>query len=200
MSKRIFETEHGADYLMNEYCDETDSKIARVINYAIYCWFMPNYVEELKVEANYLLQKQKEGNLTQWEIKQVVSRGISWLAKNPIPDCSTLRSMNLHFTMPAYAEKQEDTRNDYVKSFFAEAEEIMAKVDSKYIKGFPHPCLGNFASDILDSWDKVWEERVMYDVLSYVVFGTEPQKPITVYQAITFLKRIEEAVIKNKLG
>lgn len=195
---RFFEAEKKADILLKEYCEVSKSKVANAINTAIYCWFLPNYVTELKLEANYLLQlKEENGEVSELTIRQAISRGLSWLGKHPIMDATILRNMNLNFTLPVYEKALEDTRNDYVKGMFREAENIMDNIDVSYIKHYP--CWGNFGSDILDQWDKVWDKKVMYDVLSYIVFSEEAKKPISVYDAIIFLKSIEEAVIEQTI-
>lgn len=190
MAKRIFESEKGADMLMNEYTSKSGVKIGKFYNNAVYCWFLPES-QTLNVEANYILQQAEAGTLDDWTLKQSISRGITWLAQYPIKDCSILKSILLHFTCAPYMEKQKDPRNDYVKKMFNDAEEKIKEYDPNY-SAF-NPCLANFGEDICNHWDNIWNEKIMYDVISSIVFLCEPQKPITWYEGIMFLKSIENS-------
>lgn len=190
MAKRIFESEKGADMLMNEYTSRSGIKIGKFYNSAIYHWFLPES-QVLNVEASYILQQAENGKLDQWELKQSISRGVRWLSQYPIKDCSILKAILLHFTCAPYMNKQTDPRNDHVKKMFDDAEEKLKKYDPDY--SAYNPSIANFGEDICKHWDNVWNEKIMYDVISSIVYLCEPQKPITWYDGINFLKNIEES-------
>lgn len=194
--KRIFESEKGVDMLINEYTQKSGIKIGKLFNNAIYCWFLP-VAKTLRVEANFILQQEEAGKLDQWTIKQSISRGITWLGKYPVENCNILKSILLHFTCTPWSVKKEDNRNDFVKELFNQAEAKLKEYDPNY--NSLNACLGNFGEDICDHWDKVWNEKIMYDVISYIVFGEQVQKEFTWYEAISILQEIEE-VANEKYG
>lgn len=186
--KRIFESEKETDLLINEFTKNTGVKIGKLFNNAVTCWFLPA-VKTLSVEANYLLQQEANGLLDQWTIKQCVSRGITWLGKYPVENCDLLRSILLHYTCTPWDVKQEGHANEYVKEMMETVKRKIRETESDYSP--IHPCLGNFGEDICDRWETLWKEKIVYDVISAIVYVEEPQKPITWYEAIIFLKNIE---------
>lgn len=192
--KRIFDAEKAADMLVNEYVSKSGIKLAKLYNRAIYNFFLPS-TQALSLEANYILAKAEDGTLDDFAIKQSLSRGITWLSSYPIKDCSILREILLRFTFAPYADLQHDPRNDYVKSLFAQAEEKIKEHDPDYAP--IHPCIANYGTDICDHWNTVWEYKIMYSVLSCIVYLCDIQKPISWYDAIMFLKDMENEAINE---
>lgn len=54
--KKIFECEKEANFLIEEFCKLSGVKITKTINNSIKSFFLPNYIEALRVEAYYILQ------------------------------------------------------------------------------------------------------------------------------------------------
>ncbi len=186
--KRIFDSDKEIDMIVNEYTKETGVKIGKIFNNAIYNWFLPN-VETLYVEAKYILDLEEKGELSQDTIKQCLSRGITWLGKYPIRNCEVLRSILLHFTCASFFDRKEDSRNNYVKEMFKKAEEKIKEHNPNYDPF--HNCIGNYGEDICDNWENIWEEKIMYDVISSIVYLEEPKRPFTWFEAINYLCQIE---------
>ncbi|ELC8333255.1 hypothetical protein [Clostridium perfringens] len=191
--KKIFECEKEANFLIEEFCKLSGVKITKTINNSIKSFFLPNYIEALRVEAYYILQQHKEGKIEQQELKQAISRGIMVLSKFPIKDCSLLRSIILRFTCVPYVNGYEDNRNEYVKDLFAKAESKIKEYNKSYNPYNIFAC--SYGDDICDHWQYVWNEKIMYDVLSSIVYIEEIAKPFTVYETITLLKRMEDEII-----
>lgn len=96
----------------------------------------------MNIEATYLLQKAEKDELYQWTIKQSLSRGISWLAKYPVEECSVLQDIVLHFTCAPYKNVQKDPRNEYVKERVDVVEEKIKSINPEY--NTLHVCLEDF--------------------------------------------------------
>jgi|GEM_PF-5604533 len=198
MAIRIYLLEKQTDLMIKEYCAQTGRNINKTINNSIYCSFLPDRVELLYVEADYILQQQEAGILDQSTIRQCISRSIGWLARHPIKDCSILHSIILHFSFSTHLNKEGDTRNEYIQELLENAKAIIRKHDPDYHS--VHPYLTNYYDDIWDHWEDIWEEEAIYDIISTIVFLEKNQKKFKWFEAILIIKRIENEVIQQYLN
>lgn len=198
MPVRIYLAEKHAELLIQEYSSLYGRTIGKTINNSIYSGFLPNNIELLSVEANYILQQQEAGILDQSTIRQCISRGIGWLAQHPTKDCSLLRSIMLHFTGSTYLNKDGVTINEYIQELFENAKAIIREHDPDYHS--VHPYLVNYYDDIWDHWENIWSEKAIYDIIAAIVFLEENQKKFMWLEAILILKRIENEVIQQYLN
>lgn len=194
LAKRIFESEKGPDMLMTEYTKRSGVKIGKFYNNCVLCWFLPES-QALNVEASFILQEEEHGELNMFLLKQSISRGITWLGQYPVKDCSVLQSILLYFTCAPFLDPGKDPRNDYVKDMFNQVEQIIKDNDPSYTNF--NACIANFGDDICKHWDVLWDKKIAYDVLSSIVFLFDPQKEITWYDGIVYLKAIEDAAKKE---
>lgn len=187
--KRIFDASPKVDLLLNAYTKESGVKIGKTINNTILCWFLP-HSEPLSIEANYILQEQANGKLTPWLIKQSVSRGIRWLARYPINDCSILKSIAARYARIAWND-EDDSLNGYTKGIL---DNVVAKIkaaDPTYTRYWNHyACL---ADDICAHWDALWQDKDVYEALSTIVFCFDPVPEISWYEGICYLQAMEQA-------
>lgn len=189
--KRIFESEKEVDLLIKEYTKKSGVTIAKLLNNAVLCWFLPT-ASTLSVEARFLLQQAALNDLEPWVIKQSISRGITWLGKYPIENAELLRSIILHFTCSPWDSHPGEKANDHVNSMFLEIISKIKETEPDYNHTPRHPYLGNFGEDILDRWQILWNDKATYDVLSAIVYTEEPKKPFTWYEAVCILKSLED--------
>lgn len=191
--RRIFDASPEADLLLNAFTQEKGIKLGKIVNNAILCWFLPQS-ETLAIEANFLLQEQASGKPSPWGIKQSVSRGIRWLSRYPISDCSILKSIAARYARIAWGE-DDKALNDITKALF---DGIVAKIkaaDPTYTRYWTHyACL---ADDICAHWDALWQDKEVYEAFASLVFLYDPAPAISWYEAICYLQAMEQAANKQ---
>lgn len=191
--RRIFDASPGVDLLLNTYSKEQGVKLGKIVNNAVLEWFLPTYSETLAIEARFLIDRQVTCGLNQFVIKQSVSRGITWLSKYPIKDCSILRSIMIRFARNRWSK--DSKHSAYTRSIFDRVMEKIRKVDPEYTQHWDNfSCLGD---DILTYWDTLWNDIDAYDALSTIVYLYNADPEISCYEAICYLRRIEQAALKE---
>lgn len=193
MARKLFESEDAVDELLDRYSKENGVKIGRKINQSVYNEFLPREAQTLVVEANYILQEHMAGRLSEDVIKQSLSRGITWLKNYPIDDSQILRSILTHYNNTPFKEPETDNRNEYVKKLFEDAEAKLKEVDESYVNY--HSSIVSLGEDICMHWKDVWQEKVMYEVISYMVYACDMERPYDWYDCISYLKQIEIAAM-----
>lgn len=192
--KRLFESEHGVDLLVGACTEATGIKIGKLLNVAVYSYFLPE-VETLNVEANYILKNEEMGELNQAMLSQCLSRGVTWLSLYPIKDCSILKSLILHYMDSPFVNGAEDNHNDYVKSLYSSVEDLIRDSNPDY--EFRNISYISFSDVIFSYWDQLWKEKVVYEIFAYIIFTAKIRIPLGWYDGIIYLKKIEEAAQKE---
>lgn len=193
MARKLFESDQAVDELLDRYSKEAGVKIGKAINQAVYNEFLPRESQTLMVEGNYILQEHMAGRLDEFTLKQSLSRGISWLKNFPIEDSQILRTILTHYNNTPFQEPEEDNRNDYVKQLFDDAEARLKEVDPGYVNY--HTSIISLGEDICMHWKDVWQDKVMYEVISYLVYTCDMKRPYDWYTCISYLKQIEIAAM-----
>lgn len=193
MARKLFESDAAVDELLERYSKENGIKIGKAINQAVYNEFLPREAQVLTVEANYVLQEHMANRLDEFTIKQSLSRGITWLKNFPIEDSQILRDILTHYNNTPFQEPEVDNRNEYVKKMFDDAEAKLKEVDPSYENY--HSSIVSLGEDICMHWKDVWQEKVMYEVISYMVYACDVERPYDWYDCISYLKQIEIAAM-----
>ena len=193
MARKLFDADPAVDALLERRSKEDGVKIGKAINQAVYNDFLPREAQTLVVEANYILQERMKGQLREDMIKQSLSRGISWMKNFPIDDSSILQDILTHYATTPFQESQYDDRNDHVKKLFGDAEAKLKEVDPTYENY--HSSIVSLGEDICMHWKDVWKVPVMYEVISYMVYHCDIERPYDWYDCIHYLKQIEIAAM-----
>ena len=189
MARKLFDAEKGAEELLDKYSDKNGVKIGRAINQAIYNEFLPRAVPTLSVEANHILHEHLNGSLSNFTMKQSLSRGITWMKNYPTENGKLFKIILSHYENVPLQSTDEDTRNDTVKRIFEAAEKKLKEVDSSYVNY--NTSLVGFGEDICMHWADVWQDMEMYEVLSYIVYSCDIHRPYDWYDCIMYLREME---------
>ena len=193
MARKLFESDPAVDELLDRYSKEAGIKIGKAINQAVYNEFLPRASQTLMVEGNYILQEHMAGRLDEDRIKESLSRGITWLKNFPIEDSQIFRTILTHYNNTPFQEPEVDNRNDYVKKLFDDAEARLKEVDPGYVNY--HASIVSLGEDICMHWKDVWQDKVMYEVISYMVYACDMKRPYDWYDCSAYLKQMEIAAM-----
>ena len=193
MGRKLFEADDAVEQLLSRYAKEHGVKIGSKINQSVYNAFLPQEAQPLVVEANYILQEHMAGRLQEDTIKQSLSRGISWLKNYPIDDSQIISSILTHYNNAPFKMPEMDQRNKYVKKLYEDAESKLKEIDKSYVNYYTTAV--SLGEDICAHWQDVWQERVMYEVLSYMIYACKVERPYDWYDCIAYLKQIEIAAM-----
>lgn len=213
MAKRLFSTDKRAEKILAHLRDN-DGNLSAYISGAVVDETLPVY-SQLRTEALYLLDfitdgaKEWQGNKliiatgedeVDFYVRQTLGRGVSWLKRNHhIKNGDVLRSVVGHYhESPWNGGVTMDEVNENVK---ADVERIRAKlkeIDPKY-NDF-HVGLGSLARDVLDRWDKLWDDDDAYNIIISVIYCENPLGKIDPFYAISMLQRMENQFIIEAIG
>lgn len=186
--KRFFVSTKESDDLISAAVQHTGQKIGSVINSAISEAHLPTS-PPLLLEAIYILDRHLKKESDPWEIKQSVSRGITWLGSHPISDNAILIDVFSKYAFGANAPSGPLDGNDHVRSLFDQVLALLRERVPNYV-----PSANGYdglAADILDNWSSLWRERVVYEVLSTIVLTKDPYVPFDWFECVTILRIID---------
>lgn len=186
--KRFFVSTKESDDLISAAVQHTGQKIGSTINTAISNAHLPTS-PTLLLEAQYTLDRHLKNESDPWEIKQSISRGISWLGSHPISDNAILIDVFSKYVFGANAPSGPLDGNEYVRSLF---DQVLALLRER-VPDYTPSATGydGLVADILDNWASVWRERVVYEVLSSIVFTKEPYMPFDWFECVTILRAMD---------
>ena len=159
-------------------------------NGAIFSQFLP-VSTELGIESRFIIQEHDAGKLNAWLVKQCISRGIRWLGKHPIHDCTILKAIFERFPFGAKDNGTISTCNECVR---AEMDKVLSMLRER-VPGYVPSKDGydGLAEDVLANWEYVWQEMVVYSVLSTIVYTYDPKKDFDWYDGLKVLHFIDLA-------
>lgn len=185
---RFFISSQENDELISAEVQHTGRKIGTVINTAINNAYLPA-APFLRVEALYILDRHINNECESWEIKQSISRGINWLGSHPISDNTVLVDIFSKYAFGPYAPSGPISGNDYVCGQFDQTVKLLRERVPDYApSAYGYDGL---VTDILENWASIWRDRVVYEVLSAIVFTKEPYKPFDWFEGLSFLRTID---------
>ena len=193
MGRKLFDADPVVEELLSRYAKENGVKIGKKINQSIYNEFLPQEVQTLVIEANYILEQHISGNLDEKMIKQSLSRGVSWLKNYPIDDNQVIRSILMHYGNIPFDESQISRCNQLVKKLYKDVEAKLKEVDESYINY--HFSLISLGDDICAHWKDVWKDSIMYEIISYMIYACDVKRPYDWYDCLYYLKQIEIAAM-----
>ena len=192
--KRFFISSPECDQLINACAIGSGEKIGSIINTSILNQFLP-VSTTLRTEASFLLQNGVAGDVDSWVAKQCVSRGIKWLCKHPIRDKSVLTISLSSFSFGFNRPSGHITGNNFVIEQYKKVQALLKSCVPNYSpSSFAYDGL---VDDIFSHWDDIWPYEMVYDVLSTVVYLHTPFKEYSWYEALIFLKEIENTVCRQ---
>lgn len=212
MAKRLFSTDKRAEKILS-YMRENDVNLSAYISGAVVDETLPVY-SQLRTEALYLLDFIIDGakdwtgnklkiamgeNEVDFYVRQTLGRGVSWLKRNHhIKNGDVLRSLVGHYhESPWNGGVKIDEVNKDVQGDVKRIKEKLKEVDPNY-NDF-HVGLGSLARDVLDRWDKLWDDDA-YNIIISVVFCENPLGKIDPFYAIMMLQRMENQFIIEAIG
>lgn len=196
MANRLFKSEAKADVIISEKTKNKSATVAEICNNGLYLGYLPQFSTELNTEADYILQNE---NISQEEIRASLSRGVNWLRKYFIKNSNVLRFIMSHYRGSVYDRYDEDSRADSVVRLMRDAYYRLKDL-------CPH---GNvydtvnpsaLANQILDYWDEVYQDSLMYQMISCAIHVDTNVREFTKGEALDILKSIEDEVIKEYIS
>lgn len=183
--KRFFISTEESDDLISAEVQHTGQKIGSVINSAISEAHLPTS-PPLLLEAMYILDRHLKNESDPWAIKQSVSRSITWLGSHPISDNAILVDVFSKYAFGPNAPSGPLDGNDYVRGLFDQVLNFLCE----HVPDYTPSATGydGLVADILDNWSSLWREKVVYEVLSAIVFSKEPYDPFDWFEGMTILR------------
>ena len=213
MGKRLISTDSRTESIIKKLPDATN--ISAFMCNAALDEVLPVY-SHLRVEALYLLDvitdgaKEWTGNKLivngsadprdslEFYTKQTFERGIEWLKRgHHIKNCAVLND-GIGFYVSGDSSKVLSNQNDYVNGQLDEITKVIKEVDPSY-SGF-RISLGNYARDVLDHWDKLWDNDLAYDILAVCAQNENWAVPIPPMKCISLLQKMETQFITEAIG
>ena len=186
--KRFFISTKESDDLISAEVQHTGQKIGSIINSAISEAHLPTS-PPLLLEALYILDRHLKNESDPWEIKQSVSRGITWLGSHPISDKAVLIDVFSKYAFGPNAPSGPIDGNDYVRGLFDQVLNLLCERVPDYSPSATG--YDGLVADILDNWPSLWREKVVYEVLSAIVYCKEPYDPFDWFEGMTILRVID---------
>ncbi len=196
MASRLFRSEAKADVIIIEKTKNKSATIAEICNNGLYLGYLPQFSTELNAEADYILMNE---NISQDEIRVSLSRGVNWLRKYFIKNSNVLRLIMSHYRGSVYDCYGEDSRPDSVVRLMREAYYKLKELcphGNVYETKIPSA----LAKQILDYWDDVYQDRLMYQMISCAIHVDTNDREFTRGEALDILKAIEDEVIREYIS
>lgn len=186
--KRFFVSTQESDDLISAEVQHTGRKIGTVINSAISESHLPTS-PPLLLEALYILEMHLKNESDDWEIKQSISRAITWLGSHPISNKAVLVDIFSKYAFGQNAPSGPIDGNEYVCKQFDDVQQLLRERIHDYTPSVPG--YDGLVSDILENWSSLWREKVVYEVLSAIVFTKDPYKPFDWFEGMSILRTID---------
>lgn len=197
MANRLFKTEPQVDVLINEKTKNKSTTVAEVCNNAVYLGYLPRFSTVLNTEANFILQAD---SINQFEIKQSISRGVDWLCDYHIKKPEVLQYILSHFTSSVFDNKlREDNRSNPTIELMRDAYYRLKDIcpDENIYETIDPISLAN---QILSCWNKVYDEKIMYKMISCAIFVNENSREFSRGEAVDILKEMENEVVMEHIS
>lgn len=164
------------------------------VNVAILESFLPVSFE-LNIEASYIFGEHEKGYETDEPYhmiaRECISRGIKWLRKHPIQDATILKMIFECYPFGRGESGEISTCNDYVQAEMDKIYDLMKERVPDYVKS--KGGYDGLVVDVLDNWEHIWQESVVYDVLSEIVYNSVPKRAFTWVDGLDALYGIDRA-------
>jgi len=192
-TRKLFDIEDWANEISKVCSDRTGHKLGWIINKSIYCYLLPNYLETLLTESNYILQTKKD-DLTQKDLQTCLARAIKCIKRYKLKSPDIFQKICGHFQYDVF---EKIDYQDITKKVMDEAFSKLSERATNTV--YENKSLIFLAEQIIDNWSKVWEEDLMYDVFYDLVYVSTPKRDFTWYEAIFIMKEMENEIIRDKL-
>ncbi len=213
MAKRLFSTDKRAEKILS-YLRDNNENISAFISAAVVDEILPVY-SQLRIEALYLLDfmidgaKDWSGNKLilatgedelEFYTKQTLGRGVSWLQRNHhIRNGDVLRAaINFYHENAWSGGVALDELNDYQKDLIKRMRKKLKEINPEYQDYYVG--LGSLGRDVLDHWDKLWDDNEAYDILHSVIWAENANKKIDPFVVIKMLQMMENQFIIEAIG
>ena len=215
MAKRLFSADKRTEKILSHLRDNNEN-LSAFISAAVIDEVLPVY-SQLRIEASYLLDyiidgaKDWTGNKLilnideddlEFCIRQTLSRGVAWLGRDHhIKKCDVLKDLMAYFEeCPGNGGVTIDTdMSEHVKENAKRMRDKLKRIDPKY-RDNNRDGLGRLGRDILDHWDKFWDDSEAYELIHSVVFCENLNKNIDPFIAIQMLQMMENQFIIEAIG
>lgn len=214
MAKRLFSADKRAEKILSHLRDNNEN-LSAFISAAVIDEVLPVY-SQLRVEALYLLDYVIDGakdwigskliidideDDLEFYTRQTLGRGVAWLGRDHhIKNCDVLKALVAYFEeCPWNGGVTIDVdMSEYVRDNVKRMREKLKEIDSEYRDN--RGGLGSLGRDILDHWDKFWDDPDAYDLIHSVVFCENLNKKIDPFTAIQMLQVMENQFIIEAIG
>ena len=200
MASRLFRTEQDADLIITEKTKNKSATVAEICNTGIYRGYLPYYARLLNTEAHFILQQE---NISQWEMKQSISRGVDWLKDYHIRKPDILKYILSHFNEEIFrgpeCEFKEDTRAHSVIALMRDAYfRLKDLCPDEYLYETSNPVI--LANQILSCWSYVYNEKIMYKMIATAIYVCDNTREFSRGEAVDILKEIENEVLSEHIS
>lgn len=192
-TRKLFDIEDFANEISKICSDMTGKKLGWIINKSIYCYLLPNYIETLLIESNYILQTEKK-DLTQKDFQTCLARSIKCIKKYKLKNPEIFQKICGHFQ---YDVSEKLNYLDITKKVRDDAFNKLSEKATNTV--YDNASIVFLGEQIIDNWKDVWEEDLMYDLFYDLVYVSTPKHDFTWYETISILKEMENEVIREKL-
>lgn len=164
------------------------------VNEAIFESFLPVSLK-LSIEARYIFDEHEKGYETDEPshmiARECISRGIKWLEKHPIQNVIILEMIFGRFPFGRGENGKISTCNRFVKAEMDKIYDLLKERVPGYVKS--KGGYDGLVVDMFDNWGQIWQEPVVYDVLSAIVYNSDPKWAFTWVDGLDALYGIDRA-------
>ena len=214
MAKRLFSADKRAEKILS-HLKNNNENLSAFISAAVIDEVLPVY-SQLRVEALYLLDYVIDGakdwigsklildideDDLEFYTRQTLSRGVAWLGRDHhIKNCDVLKALVTYFEECPWngGVTIDADMSEYIRDNIKRMREKLKKFDPEYRD--TRGGLGSLGRDILDHWDKFWDDSEAYDLIHSVVFCENLNKKIDPFTAIQMLQTMENQFIIEAIG
>lgn len=204
MSKKMINMNERAETVL-AFCKNGGGNLSALVSDSVTNYVLPQY-GSLHTEALYLLDTISN-DLRDWRgpggsrivpdepsaaACAAVRRAVSWLRGNHVRNASVIRLILSHYDTSEKSGTYTGD-DDAMLSRIATYALRLGMNDSDNVR------LGILVKALLDSWESVWDDPDVYEILIRFIYLEEPSVPFEPFEALDIMRMIEQTYIMEQI-